>query len=260
MLGTFSDLLSNAEANEHVTEFMRGKIGEVVKDPVTAEQLANIVRISEHNVDLIAAAITHMYKNGLETIEPTRQAEDGWMDLIYTVSQRTLLSKAKTWYVGANVKDKPQELSLFTGGFHKYREQCAAAVPDSYRGFVFEGVNEPVAAWGLLVGAIRDDRGNVSRRSAIAACCKAILRLWVIGANISRMNTEMIRREALALSVQERAELAEQLLSSLDALSEAEIEQLWFQEAARRAVEIDQGLAQRIPADEVRCQAQALLK
>ncbi len=74
------------------------------------------------------------------------------------------------------------------------------------------------------------------------------------------MNTETIRREALSLPVQERAELAEQLLSSLDALSEAEIEQLWLQEAARRADELDRGLAQRIPADDVRSQAQAMLK
>ena len=74
------------------------------------------------------------------------------------------------------------------------------------------------------------------------------------------MNAETIRREALSLPVQERAELAEQLLSSLDALSEAEIEQLWFQEAVRRAEEIDQGLTRRVAAEEVRRQAQALLK
>jgi cation diffusion facilitator CzcD-associated flavoprotein CzcO len=39
MLGTFTDLLSNEEANEHVAEFVRGKVDEVVKDPVTAEKL-----------------------------------------------------------------------------------------------------------------------------------------------------------------------------------------------------------------------------
>jgi Putative addiction module component len=43
--------------------------------------------------------------------------------------------------------------------------------------------------------------------------------------------------------------LAEQLLSSLDTLSEVEIERLWFQEAARRADEMNQGLARRIPAE-----------
>jgi len=74
------------------------------------------------------------------------------------------------------------------------------------------------------------------------------------------MNIETIRREALSLPVQERAQLAEQLLSSLDSLSETEIEQLWFQEAARRAAELDQGLVQRIPAEVVLREAQALLK
>ena len=74
------------------------------------------------------------------------------------------------------------------------------------------------------------------------------------------MKAETIRREALSLSVQERAELAEQLLSSLDALSESEIEQLWLLEAARRAAEMDRGLVKRVAAEEVRRQAQALLK
>lgn len=74
------------------------------------------------------------------------------------------------------------------------------------------------------------------------------------------MKVDTIRRDALSLPVQERAELAEQLLSSLDALSEVEIEQLWLREAARRAAELDRGETQRVPADEVRRQAQALLK
>lgn len=82
----------------------------------------------------------------------------------------------------------------------------------------------------------------------------------MVSATISIMNTETIRQEALSLSVQERADLAEQLLSSLDTLSEAEIEQLWLREAVRRADEMDQGLAKRVPADDVRRQAQALLK
>jgi cation diffusion facilitator CzcD-associated flavoprotein CzcO len=38
-MGTFSDLLFNAEANEIVAEFVRNKIDEVVKDPETAERL-----------------------------------------------------------------------------------------------------------------------------------------------------------------------------------------------------------------------------
>jgi putative addiction module component (TIGR02574 family) len=74
------------------------------------------------------------------------------------------------------------------------------------------------------------------------------------------MNIETLRYEAMLLPPQERAQLAEQLLSSLDMLSESEIEQLWLQEAARRAEEMDKGLVQRISADVVYQEALALLK
>ena len=74
------------------------------------------------------------------------------------------------------------------------------------------------------------------------------------------MNTATITSEALLLPVHERAVLAAQLLSSLDALSESEIEPLWFQEAAHRPAEMDKGLSKRISAEEVRRQSNALLK
>jgi putative addiction module component (TIGR02574 family) len=74
------------------------------------------------------------------------------------------------------------------------------------------------------------------------------------------MDANTIRREALLLPPEQRAELAERLLSSLESLSDAEAEQLWFAEAARRAEEIDRGMAKRYTAEEVRQQAQALLR
>ena len=74
------------------------------------------------------------------------------------------------------------------------------------------------------------------------------------------MNIETIRLEVLSLAPQERAQLAEQLLASLDALTEKEVEKLWLEEAARRAEEIDSGLVQLIPADVVHQEALALLK
>ncbi len=74
------------------------------------------------------------------------------------------------------------------------------------------------------------------------------------------MKAETISQAALSLTVRERAELAEKLLASLDALSEDEFAQLWLREAARRADEIDRGQTKRISADDVRREAQALLK
>jgi len=51
-------------------------------------------------------------------------------------------------------------------------------------------------------------------------------------------NIDELLRQALALSLDDRARLARDLLHSLDGLSEAEIEQLWLDEAERRREEV----------------------
>ncbi len=74
------------------------------------------------------------------------------------------------------------------------------------------------------------------------------------------MNLKQIQDEALNLSEDERAELAQKLLLSLEAPSESEIEADWLVEAKRRAKELDEGTVQPVSADEVRRKAQALLR
>jgi hypothetical protein len=59
------------------------------------------------------------------------------MGVVRNLAKRSLINKAKTWWVGANVKDKPQGLTLFTGGFHAYRQYTAAAAQDGYASFSF---------------------------------------------------------------------------------------------------------------------------
>jgi hypothetical protein len=74
------------------------------------------------------------------------------------------------------------------------------------------------------------------------------------------MTIDELRVVALQLSPEERAELASELLSSLDDLSEAEVERLWIEEAQRRDAQIDAGTAKLIPGDEVIAEARARLK
>lgn len=74
------------------------------------------------------------------------------------------------------------------------------------------------------------------------------------------MDTTRIEREALQLPFTERAELAHKLLLSLEGLTVAERDQLWLEEAARRAAEIDQGSVQLVDAEEVNRRARTLLK
>jgi len=74
------------------------------------------------------------------------------------------------------------------------------------------------------------------------------------------VTVDELMREALRLKATDRASMAHELLNSLETLSEAEIEQLWVEEALRRSAEIDAGIVEAIPADEVIAQARARLK
>lgn len=65
------------------------------------------------------------------------------------------------------------------------------------------------------------------------------------------MTIDELKREALRLDAATRAELARDLLVSLDDLSEAEVERLWLEEAVRRDEEMASGKVTPIPMDEV---------
>jgi putative addiction module component (TIGR02574 family) len=74
------------------------------------------------------------------------------------------------------------------------------------------------------------------------------------------MNLKQIENQALDLSEEERAKLAQKLILSLENAKDEDIEKEWLAEARRRAVEIDNGEVQPISAADVRKKAQALLR
>ena len=74
------------------------------------------------------------------------------------------------------------------------------------------------------------------------------------------MNLKQIENQALDLSEEERAQLAQKLILSLESSNEEDLDKEWPLEAKRRAVELDNGEIQAIPAEEVRKKAQALLR
>ena len=71
-----------------------------------------------------------------------------------------------------------------------------------------------------------------------------------------------ILRDALALPVDERADVAAELLASLDAGTEepAEVEAAWAAEIEKRARRVMSGESEGIPWEEVRARAEAELR
>ncbi len=69
-----------------------------------------------------------------------------------------------------------------------------------------------------------------------------------------------IEREALELTQQERAFLADRLLSSLDGAALNDIDSAWIAEAERRYQEYKDGKKEGIPAQDVFDEADRILK
>ena len=73
------------------------------------------------------------------------------------------------------------------------------------------------------------------------------------------MKLEELENEVMKLGLEDRAALAEKLILSLDAPSEAENLRLWIAEAERRLKELREGTATEVPAQEVFRRARAAI-
>ena len=74
------------------------------------------------------------------------------------------------------------------------------------------------------------------------------------------MNSSSVEQTALSLPKQERAHLVHVLLDSLDAPSGTDIQNIWLNEARRRADEIDAGKVNLVSGEQLDQQVQALIK
>ena len=71
------------------------------------------------------------------------------------------------------------------------------------------------------------------------------------------MTIEELEKEAMRLAPEARAHLASQLISSLDDISDSQIERLWLEEAVRRDAELDAGSVGSSPVGDVIARARA---
>lgn len=63
--------------------------------------------------------------------------------------------------------------------------------------------------------------------------------------------SQVVLAEALKLPSNERAEVAEQLIASLDEAPDADVEEAWQEEVQRRIGQIERGEVNTIPWEEV---------
>jgi len=93
----------------------------------------------EAQVDWVAGAIQHVREQGAETIEPTQEAEDKWVDDCDEIASATLIPKVNSWINGANIPGKPVTVMFYMAGMGAYMDQMQHATDNDFVGFEVSG-------------------------------------------------------------------------------------------------------------------------
>jgi cation diffusion facilitator CzcD-associated flavoprotein CzcO/acetyl esterase/lipase len=114
-----------------------------ITGPQSAVALYNNPLAIEDHVELAAAAIKHVLDSGATTIETNEQAEREWHAEVEGILNLTLLPRANSWYMGANVPGKPRATFVFAGGAPLYRAICQDVVANGWAGYSVGGAPAP---------------------------------------------------------------------------------------------------------------------
>ena len=97
--------------------------------------LCNMTTCLQQQTEWISDCIRHMGQQNLKVCEPTKEAEDSWIEHHEQTSAPTLVVKTNSWYMGSNVEGKPRRLLSYIGGVGAYRQKCDAVAASGYEGF-----------------------------------------------------------------------------------------------------------------------------
>jgi cation diffusion facilitator CzcD-associated flavoprotein CzcO/acetyl esterase/lipase len=110
-----------------------------ITGPGSPSVLSNMAVSIEQHVDWVSNCIDDLRTSGYTTIEPTEQAELGWIEHVNDCAAITLYPTANSWYMGANVPGKPRVFLPYVGGVGPYRLACDEVVERNYLGFRLDG-------------------------------------------------------------------------------------------------------------------------
>ena len=105
--------------------------------PQSPSVLTNMPVAIEQHVEWVADCIAHMDKTGKKSIEATPKAQEDWVAHVNGVVNMTLMAKANSWYMSANIPGKPRAFLPYLDpeGVGGYTKRCAEIAAKGYEGF-----------------------------------------------------------------------------------------------------------------------------
>jgi cyclohexanone monooxygenase len=113
-----------------------------ITGPGSPSVMSNMPVSIEQHVEWIADCIDYLRRNKLTAIEATIEAENEWTAHVSEVAEGTLMTRANSWYLGANIPGKPRVFMPYIGGVGTYRQKCDEVVARGYKGFAVSRAGE----------------------------------------------------------------------------------------------------------------------
>lgn len=108
----------------------------ILYGPQSPTAFCNGPTCAEVQGEWVVSCLNYMREAGTVRIEATDDAASSWVEHMHDMADMTLLSRAQSWYMGANVPGKRREL-LFHPGVRIYLEQGRTCAENGYSGFQF---------------------------------------------------------------------------------------------------------------------------
>ncbi|MBN9098712.1 MULTISPECIES: NAD(P)/FAD-dependent oxidoreductase [unclassified Pseudonocardia] len=106
-----------------------------VYGPQSPSGFCNGPTCAEIQGEMIVEIVEHLLCNGHQRIESTPEADQAWSEHVAELVGPTLFTKAKSWYMGANIPGKAIQSLNYPGGLPLYQEKYAESKANGYAGF-----------------------------------------------------------------------------------------------------------------------------
>ena len=106
-----------------------------ITGPGSPSVFTNMFTSFELHVEWISECISFLRQGNYRRIEADRHAQENWTSGVAELVEETLYPEADSWWIGANVSEKPRRFLAFIGGHKAYSDICRNVRKNGYTGF-----------------------------------------------------------------------------------------------------------------------------
>ncbi len=118
----------------------------IIVGPGSPSLLSNVLLSSEEQIDWLSELFAYCDAHGFDSIEATEQAERSWVAHVNDRAQETLYPKTPSYYLGAEMPNKPRVFMPYSGGVRGYRRILEKTAALGYEGLTLRMTEHRVDA------------------------------------------------------------------------------------------------------------------